>query len=115
MPGIDPSIVLHEIKNYPGAKPVRQLLHPIHPRKAVAIKAKVEKSLKERFIYLVPLTDWVSNIMPINKKQGNIRVCVDYRDINKACPKENYPTLYTDQIVDDSVENEFVFLHGWIF
>ena len=57
MPGIDPAIVVHEIKTYPDAKPVRQRLHQIHPRKAVSIKAKVEKLLKACFIYAIPLTD----------------------------------------------------------
>ena len=68
MPGIDPSIVVHEIITYPGAKPVRQRLRPVHPRKAAAIKEKVEKLLKAGFIYPIPLTDWVSNIVPVNKK-----------------------------------------------
>ena len=38
IPGIDPSIVVHEIPTYLGAKPVRQRLCPVHPRKATAIK-----------------------------------------------------------------------------
>lgn len=96
IPGIDPTIVLHEIPTFPGAKHVRQRLHPVHPRKASAIKAEVEKLLKDGFIYPIPLTDWVSNIVPIAKKKGTIHVCVDYRDINRACPKENYPTLFID-------------------
>jgi hypothetical protein len=48
----------------------------------------------------------VSNIVPFNKKQGTIHVCVDYRDINKAFPKANYPTPFIDQIVDDYAESE---------
>jgi hypothetical protein len=96
MPGIDPEIVIHEIKTYPNAKPVWQRLHPVHPRKAAAIKLKVEKILKADFIYPVALTDWVSNLVLIDKKQGTIRVCVDYRDINKACPKDNFPTPFVD-------------------
>jgi hypothetical protein len=92
MPGIDPSIIVHEIKTYPGVKPVRQKLHPVHPKKTAAIKAEVEKLLKSGFIYPVPLTEWVSNIIMVAKKQGTIHVCVDYRDLNKACPKDNYPT-----------------------
>jgi hypothetical protein len=54
----------------------------------------------------VALTDWVSNLVPVTKKQGTICVCVDYRDINKACPKDNYPTPFIDQIVDDCVGSE---------
>ena len=59
MPGIDPAIVVHEIKTYPDAKPVRQRLRQIHPRKAATIKAEVEKLLKAGFIYPIPVTDWV--------------------------------------------------------
>jgi hypothetical protein len=106
MSGIDPDIVVHEIKTYPDAKPVRQRLRPVHPRKAAAIKLEVEKLLKAGFIYPVALTDWVSNLVLVNKKQGTIRVCVDYRDINKACPKDNFPTPFVDQIVDDCAGSE---------
>ena len=67
MPGIDPSIVVHEIKTYPITKPVRKKLRQVHPRKATTIKSKVEKLLKVGFIYPIPLTEWVSNIVPINK------------------------------------------------
>ena len=101
MLGINPNIVIHEIKTYPNAKPIRQRLRPIHPRKVVVIKSEVEKLLRAGFIYPIPLTNWVSNTVPVTKKQGTIRVCVDYRDINKACPKGNYPTPYIDQIIDD--------------
>jgi hypothetical protein len=96
MPGIDPDIVIHEIKTYLDDKPVRQCLCLVHPRKATAIKLEVKKLLKADFIYPVALTDWVSNLVPIEKKQGTICVCVDYRDINKACPKDNFPTPFID-------------------
>jgi hypothetical protein len=56
MLGIDPSIIVHEIKTYPGAKPIRQKLCLVHPKKIVAIKVEVEKLLKSGFIYPVPLT-----------------------------------------------------------
>ena len=74
MPGIDPYIVVHEIKIYPIANPVRKKLRQVHPQKATAIKVEVEKLLKERIIYHVSLTEWVSNIIPMKKKQGTIRV-----------------------------------------
>ena len=50
MPGIDPSIVVHEIKTYPDAKLVRQKLQQLHPRKEAAIKEEVEKLLRAGFI-----------------------------------------------------------------
>ena len=73
----------------------------MNPKKAAAIKAEVEKLLHAGSIYRVPLTDWVSNIVPVMKKQGTIRVCVNYRDVNQACPKYNYPTPFIDQIIDE--------------
>ena len=96
MAGIDPSIVVHKIKTYPNSKPVFQKLRQVHPRKAAAIKEEVEKLLKDGFIYPVPLTGWVSNIVPVNKKQGTVRVCIDFRYLNRACPKDNFPTPYID-------------------
>jgi hypothetical protein len=106
MPGIDPIIVVHEIKTYLRAKPVRQRLRLVHPRKVVDIKLEVEKLLKASFIYPVALTEWVSNPVPIDKTGVNICVCVDYRDIKKSCPKDNFPTPFVNQIVDDCARSE---------
>ena len=114
MAGIDPSIVFHEIKTYPTAKPVRQNLRQVHLRKAAAIKAEIEKLLKARFIYPVPLTEWVSNVVPVNKNQGTIRVYIDFRDLNKACRKDNFPTPHIDQIIENCVESViFLFMDGF--
>ena len=68
MLGIDPSIVIHEIKNYPIAKPIRQKLRQFHPRKAATIKVEIEKLIKVGFMYHVPLMEWILNIFPVNKK-----------------------------------------------
>jgi hypothetical protein len=106
MSGIDPDIIVHEIKTYLNAKLIRQRLHPVHRCKSVAIKLEVEKILKASLIYPVALTNWVSNLILVNKKQGTICVCVDYRDINKSCPKDNFPTPFFDQIIDDCIRSE---------
>jgi hypothetical protein len=68
MPGIDPRIMEHEIMTYPNAKPFRLKIYPVNPKKATVIKAKVEKMLNVSFIYLIQLTQWVSNLIPVNKK-----------------------------------------------
>jgi hypothetical protein len=69
MPRIDPRIFKHEIKMYPDCKPVQKRLRAVNPRKAPAIKAEVEKLLNAGFIYSVPLTEWVSNHIPVDKKK----------------------------------------------
>ena len=96
MPGIDPRIVEHEIKTYPNAKPIRQCLRVVNPRKAPTIKAKIEKLLKASFICLIPLTEWVSNPILMDKKQGVIYICTDFRYLNHAYPKDNFPTPFID-------------------
>ena len=86
----------------------------MNPRKAMAMKAEVEKLLKAGFIYPIALTKWVSNPIPVDKKQGTIRVCTDFRDLNKACPKDNYPTPFIDQIIDACAGSElFSFMDGF--
>jgi hypothetical protein len=103
MPGIDPKIVEHEITMYSDAKLVWQKFHPVNPKKVAAIKVEVEKLIKVGFIYSIHLTQWVSNPMLVNKKQGMIRVCTDFHDLNKACPKDNFPTPFINQIIDECV------------
>jgi hypothetical protein len=61
------------------------------------------------------LIDWLSNIVPVMKKQGTICVCVDYRDINKSCPKDNYPTPFVDQIIYDCAGSEIFSLMDGFF
>jgi hypothetical protein len=86
----------------------------VNPRKATTIKAEVEKMLKPGFIYPVLLTEWVSNPISIDKKHGTIRVCMDFQDLNKACPKENFPTSFIDQILDECSGSEiFSFMDGF--
>ena len=107
MPGIDLWIGSHEIKTYLEACPIRKRLCLVHPRKSTAIKSEIEKLLKVGFIYPILLTEWVSNPVPITKKQGTIHICVDYRKLNKVFPKDHFPTSFIDQIIDDYVGCEF--------
>ena len=61
------------------------------------------------------MIEWFSNIVPIDKKQGTIRVCVDYHDINRAFPKDNYPNPFIDQIIDDCARSEIFSLMDHFF
>jgi hypothetical protein len=96
MPGIDPRIVEHDIRTYPDAKPTLQRFRFSNSQKAYAIKAEVEKLLNVGFICPVPLNEWVSNLVPVNKTQGTIHVCMEFYDLNKSCPKDNFPTPFID-------------------
>ena len=66
------------------------------------------------FIYHVPFTEWVSNPVSIDKKQGIIHICIDFHDLNCAYPKDNFPTPFIDQILDECAGSEvFSFMDGF--
>ena len=70
--------------------------------------------MKVGFIYPIALTKWVSNPVPVDKKQGTIRVSTDFQDLNKSYPKDNYPTPFIDQIIDAYAGSEvFSFMDGF--
>jgi hypothetical protein len=80
----------------------------------VAIKAEIDKLRAAGFIYPIAYTSWVSNPIPVEKKQGTIRVCIDFRDLNNACPKDNFPMPFIDQIIDDCAGHEALsFMDGF--
>ena len=48
---------------------------------------------------------WLANIVPVFKKDGKVRMCVDFRDLNKACPKDDFPLPHIDVIVDSTASS----------
>jgi hypothetical protein len=87
----------------------------VNPRNETTIKAKVEKLLKASFIYqLVPLTEWVLNPIAVDKKEGTIHVCMEFYDLNNACPKDNFPMPFIDHIIDECVGRKIIlFMDGF--
>ena len=58
--------------------------------------------------------EWVSNTVPADKKQGAICICTDFRDLNHACPNDNFSTPFIDQILDESAGSKvFSFMDGF--
>ena len=86
----------------------------MNPRTAPAIKVEIEKLLNVSFIYPIPLMEWVSNPISLDKNQGTIWICTDFCDLNCACPKDNFPTPFIDQILNECAGSEvFSFMDGF--
>ncbi|KAI8559871.1 hypothetical protein RHMOL_Rhmol04G0209100 [Rhododendron molle] len=102
MPGIDPKIVEHRIPLLPDAKPVKQKLRQMRPDWVQKIKDEVTKQIDASFLMVSQNPTWVANIIPVPKKNGQIRVCVDFRDLNKASPKDDFPLPHIDVLVDNT-------------
>ena len=66
-------------------KHVQQKLRKIHPNLEIQIKSELNKLCKANIIFPIRNSKWVSNLVPARKKNGDIRICIDFRNINKAC------------------------------
>ena len=66
------------------------------------IKEEVEKQFDVGFLVVARYPEWVANIVLVPKKDGKVWMCVDYRDLNQASPKDNFPLLHIDVLVDNT-------------
>ena len=71
-----------------------------------AIKAEVHKLIECGFIREEQYPDWVANIVPVLKKNRKIWICIDYRDLNAVCPKDEFPLPITDIMIDNIYDFE---------
>lgn len=110
----DTSIIQHIIPLKPDVKHVQQNLGKIHPNSKQQIKNEMNKLLKAKIIFLVRHSHWVSNLVPIRKKNGDIRICIDFRNLNKASEKDNFPLPPMEQILQSIAGVEMMsFLDGF--
>ena len=86
----DPAIIEHTIPLNEGAKPYRKKLRNVNPKLAPLIKKELEKMLATGIIRLVRHTAWVSNPVIVRKKSDEIKICIDFRNLNQASLKDNY-------------------------
>ncbi|XP_050222409.1 uncharacterized protein LOC126672502 [Mercurialis annua] len=104
MPGIDRDIAQYYIPTHDHVKPVKQKLRRMKPEWAQKVKNEVEKQIKEGFLEVIDYPEWLANIVLVPKKNGKVRMCVDYRDLNKASPKDDFPLPHIDVLVDSAAE-----------
>ena len=102
MPGIHPSVASHRLNILPSSRPVRQKARRFHPDRHKIIQDEVDKLLDVGFIREVEHSEWLTNVVVVPKKEGKWRVCVDYTNLNNACPKDSFPLPRIDQIVDST-------------
>ncbi|RVW90362.1 Transposon Ty3-I Gag-Pol polyprotein [Vitis vinifera] len=114
MPGLDPSIVQHRLPLLPHARPVKQKLRRLHPRWSLQVKEEIQKQLSVGFLSVVEYPEWLANVVPVPKKDGKVRVCVDFRDLNKASPKDDFPLPHIDMLVDSTAGHSMLsFMDGF--
>ncbi|XP_026428342.1 uncharacterized protein LOC113324238 [Papaver somniferum] len=106
---------------YDLAKEANEIPEPIEKRSiefpkatAIAINEEVERLLKSKFIRPIQHPAWLANIVPVVKKNGKIRCCVDYRDLSRSCPKDDFPLPNIDLTLDATGgKTRFSFMDGF--
>nr|ABA96229.2 retrotransposon protein, putative, unclassified [Oryza sativa Japonica Group] len=102
MPGVPREVIEHRLAVRPGARPVRQKVRRQAPERQAFIREEVARLLEAGFIREVIHPEWLANPVVVPKANGKLRMCIDYTDLNKACPKDSYPLPRIDQIVDST-------------
>jgi len=95
----DVNIIQHKIPLKEGVKPYKQRLRQINPLLLPSIEKEVKKLLDAKIIIPLRYSDWVANLVPVRKKNGEIRLCVDFKNLNRASLKDNYPLPKMDHVL----------------
>ena len=100
VPGVNLEFIVHKLNVDPSFSPKKQ-----KPRRSVrenieVVKSEVHKLKEAGAIKEFYFPEWLANIVVVKKKNGKWRVCVDFTDLNRACPKDPFHMLKIDQLVD---------------
>jgi hypothetical protein len=95
----DTSIIQHRIPLKPGTKPFKKKLRQVNPILLPIIEKEIRKLLDAKIIIPLRYSEWVENLVPVRKKNGEIRLCVDFINLNKHSLKDNYPLPKMDHIL----------------
>ncbi|XP_070662430.1 uncharacterized protein [Malus domestica] len=91
MPGINPKVACHKLHVNLATKPVIQKRRHFVPEQVAIVEVKIDMLLDAGFIEEVAHSTWLANIVLVMKKEkGKWRVCLNYTDLNKVCPKDPY-------------------------
>jgi len=114
MPGLSFDIVQYKLPLNLECSSVKQKLRMMKSKMSLKIKEEVKKQFDAGFLVVAWYLEWVANIMPVHKKDGKMRMCVDYQDLNRASPKDNFPLPDIDILVDNTTNFAlFSFMDGF--
>ena len=108
MPGISSEVIQHKLNVNPERKPVQQRRRVFASERDQAVTNEVTKLLTAGFIQEVYYPEWLANVILVKKANGKWRMCVDFTDLNKACPKDSFPLPRIDQLVNSTAGHKLL-------
>jgi len=102
MPGIDPDFLCHHLSMDTTVRPVRQRRRKFNEERQLVVREETQKLLSAGHIRGIQYPEWLANVVLVKKANGKWRMCVDFTDLNKVCPKDSYPLPSIDALVDSA-------------
>ena len=97
MGGINPAIITNRLNVNPSFKPVKQKRRSFALERQKLINEEVGKLLQAGAIREVEYSEWLANVVLVKKANGKWRLCIDFTDVNRACPKDSFPLPRIDR------------------
>ena len=114
MPGLDTNIVVHRLPIREDCPPVKQKVCRMRPDMLEKIKAEVMKQFNTGFLAFTSYPQWVANVVLVPKKDRKVRMCMDYRYLNRESPKDNFSLPHIDILVENMAQHKvFSFMDGF--
>ena len=108
MGGIDPAIITHRLNVSPSYKPVKEKRRSFAPERQKAVNEEVSKLLQAGAIIEMEYPEWLANVVLVKKANGKWRLCIDFTDVSRACPKDSFPLPRIDLIIDATAGHELL-------
>jgi len=114
MPGVHPDVMSHKLSIFREARSVAQKKRKMGEERRRAVEEEVRKLEGAGFIKEIKYTTWLANVVMVKKISGKWRMCTNFTDLNKACPKDAYPLPSIDRLVDGASGHNFLsFLNAY--
>lgn len=103
MEGIDPKHICHQLNIDPSVKPKIQKHRKLSPEWYETLGREIDKLIANHFIKEALYPKWMANPALVRKHNGTWRICIDFIDLKKTCPKDSFPLPHIDQMVDSTI------------
>ena len=108
MSGIDPTVITHRLNVNPSFKSVKQKRRSFSPERQKAINEEVGKILQAKTIREVEYPEWLANVVLVKTSNDKWRLCINFTNTNRACPKDSFPLPRIDLIVYATTGHELL-------
>jgi hypothetical protein len=107
---VNRDVIEHSLNVDPSSRPRKQRLQKMSEDKAEGAQNEVKRLLSAGVIREVTYPEWLANTVMVKKANGKWRMCIDFTDLNKACPKDEFPLPRIDSLVDAAASSELMSL-----